>query len=244
MALNIGMGLLLDQMTKGVAAPFVDPSSLPNLQLWYDAQDAASITSAANAVSQINDKSGNARHGTQGVGASQPTTGTRTLNTKNVLNFDGVDDSLGISNSGFGPYASVTIFYVADVDDTATSKSMFASGSGAMSLLANATEQISFGRQQQITIGSGGAGFTNGIIAINGAPSGSAMWYSGVNQFTNAVAPAPTITTTAIGVQQGTNRFDGGIGEVIVYDRVLSQSEMNLVGNYLSTKWGISWTNI
>jgi hypothetical protein len=44
-----------------------------DLVVWYDASDAASITHVAGAVSQWNDKSGNADHLTQGTAANQPT---------------------------------------------------------------------------------------------------------------------------------------------------------------------------
>jgi hypothetical protein len=44
-----------------------------DLLVWYDASDSASITHVAGAVSQWNDKSGNADHLTQGTAANQPT---------------------------------------------------------------------------------------------------------------------------------------------------------------------------
>lgn len=34
------------------------------------------------------------------------------------------------------------------------------------------------------------------------------------------------------------------MAELIAYDRVLTTEEMNEVGNYLSNKWGIIWTDV
>src|SRR5207253_147257 len=68
------------------------PTDIAGCQAWYDPSDLASITSSGGAVSQLNDKSGNARHLTQATGSLQPITGTRTQNGLNVIDFDGVDD--------------------------------------------------------------------------------------------------------------------------------------------------------
>jgi hypothetical protein len=64
---------------------------LPNLALWLDAADTATITESGGAVSQWDDKSGNGYNVTQGTGAAQPTTGSTTQNGLNVLSFDGGD---------------------------------------------------------------------------------------------------------------------------------------------------------
>jgi hypothetical protein len=61
---------------------------------WYDAADTATITESSGAVSQWNDKSGNGYNILQATGANQPTTGTRTQNNRNVIDFDGSNDQL------------------------------------------------------------------------------------------------------------------------------------------------------
>jgi len=38
--------------------------------------------------------------------------------------------------------------------------------------------------------------------------------------------------------------IEGGIAEIIMYDRNLSFPERNQVGNYLEGKWGITWTDV
>jgi hypothetical protein len=67
------------------------PLDLSGLVAWYDASNAASITSSGGAVSQLADLSGNGYHLTQATAGAKPTTGTRTQNGLNVLDFDGGD---------------------------------------------------------------------------------------------------------------------------------------------------------
>jgi hypothetical protein len=69
------------------------PAALASSELkaWYDFSDTATITESGGAVSQVNDKSGNGNHIIQGTAAAKPTTGANTLNSLNVLTFDGGD---------------------------------------------------------------------------------------------------------------------------------------------------------
>jgi hypothetical protein len=76
-----------------VSAPWT-PLNLTGLQLWLDAADTATITHSAGAVSQWNDKGPAARHHVQATSTAKPTTGTRTINGRNALDFDGTSDRL------------------------------------------------------------------------------------------------------------------------------------------------------
>jgi len=94
----------------------IDPLSwtpaLINTALWLDAADASTVTVSGGTVSQWNDKSGNARHATQSTVGNRPTYTSAALNGKNVLTFDGTNDTLiGAfmpSLSDFSVFAVVT----------------------------------------------------------------------------------------------------------------------------------------
>jgi len=60
--------------------------SMISTALWLDAADASTITTSGSEVTQINDKSGNARDFT-GASGTRPSTGIATLNSNNVLSF-------------------------------------------------------------------------------------------------------------------------------------------------------------
>ena len=94
--MSLSVGVMADSYNKPSAGGGWTPASLgAALQYWFDASDAATITDAgAGAVSAWNDKSGNARHVTMATATYRPLTGTRTINGRNVIDFDGVNDAL------------------------------------------------------------------------------------------------------------------------------------------------------
>lgn len=92
---------------KGASGPFA-VTDLPNLELWLDASDTDSITHAANAVSQWDDKSGQGNHATQGTGSAQPTTGS-SVNSLNAIDFDGSTDWMNLPDNLINATA-ITIF--------------------------------------------------------------------------------------------------------------------------------------
>jgi len=75
-------------------------TAITGLQAWYDASDAStlfdattggSLVAADGGVARWEDKSGNARHMTQGTSGSRPTRKTAIQNSLAVLRFDGGD---------------------------------------------------------------------------------------------------------------------------------------------------------
>ncbi len=117
-----------------------NPRALPNLLAWYDASDSSTclnntspITPATNGqtVTQWTDKSGNGNHLTQGTGISQPVVATNALNGKQVLNFDGSNDSC-VTGFSFALAATKTLtaFVVAksDLSTAATFLALHRSG--------------------------------------------------------------------------------------------------------------------
>jgi hypothetical protein len=68
--------------------PRFNPAEIPGLHSWWDAADAASVTLDSGRVSQLSDKSGNARHLTNTTsGSTQPSYVTEARNGLNVARF-------------------------------------------------------------------------------------------------------------------------------------------------------------
>jgi hypothetical protein len=87
---------------------FVPVPTISGLQLWLDASDASTLYDATSGgslvvadggVARWEDKSGNVRHMTQGTAGSRPLRKTAIQGGKDVLRFDGSDDSLSVPNS-------------------------------------------------------------------------------------------------------------------------------------------------
>jgi len=71
-----------------VASHRFDPRSIPGLESWWDAADAASVTLDSGRVSQLSDKSGKGRHAANSTsGSTQPSYVTAGRNGLNVARF-------------------------------------------------------------------------------------------------------------------------------------------------------------
>jgi len=82
------------------------PAALTGLQLWLDASDTSTVLEAAadpaeanDPVSQWSDKSGNARHATQGTTAARPVYRSAVQNSRNVIEWDGTDDFFNVGTT-------------------------------------------------------------------------------------------------------------------------------------------------
>jgi hypothetical protein len=228
-----------------------------NLGYWLDATDQATITESGGAVSQWNDKSGN------GINFLQPTSNKRPLlvtdqTTGNqFLRFDGSDDSLEIANSFWSGKTNYTIFWVfkwfsgsiADYEPIMTT--------------TNSAKNVDNGSFYYINPSNRGAcyplythgnvfydsgfSYTAGQTYINDYCADGTTY----NIYRNSVfegggrqGGAPNLANNEIisicyQYVGGSNRwakFD--VGEIIVYNATLTQTQILDVRKYLNSKWG------
>ena len=118
--------------------PLASPTTIPGLQLWLDASDAStlydatsggSLVAADGGVARWEDKSGNARHATQGTSGSRPLRKTAVQGGRDVLRFDGSNDSLSIPSStatfNFMHNGDNTLFIVYRAGTTANPNTLY-----------------------------------------------------------------------------------------------------------------------
>lgn len=234
--------------TDTVAKAFV-PTDISSMALWLDASDLSSITDAgAGAVSQWNDKSGNARHATQSTGANRPVTGTRTLNSKNVLDFGGGDQQLDLPSGMYGVSAGAnTVIVVAAADNTNNNHRFYngtISGTTAVTIRYGSTTTYAVQNRTSLSLttttitrdtNAHASGFRRSGTAITG-------FFNGVEG--TAGSNAQDATVDALSISHPTDTIDGLVAEVIVYAKSLSNAELNKVGNHLASKWGVTWTGV
>lgn len=236
-----GKGARFNTVSTTAAAPSFFPTDITGCIGWFDASDAGSITASGGQVSQWNDKSGQANHVTQGTGSQQPITGTRTINSLNGLDFTTASSQfLGKSSSPTLDASSIFAVFKRDLSQT---EAVVGSNSGSAYLvginLTNGRLRCSRGtgingtttnlsntvHQCSWTFGAGGGNTANG-------------WCDAVQEYTNSNANVNNSTGFSIGCNIGANFFDGIIGEIIIYDNVLSAGNRQAVESYLKTKWG------
>lgn len=228
------------------------PTDIAGLALWNDASDTASITATANAVDQWNDKSGNARHTTATL-SRRPTTNTRTINSLNVLDFDGTDDvMIGAAGTLAIPNGANTIFvvYASDNLGDATQNIMngLNAGSGLRYALGNTATDFQCQNRTTSSIYTTQALVrSTSTVAAGFIRSGTSItpFVNGVKGAAGTNAEDITLTQLNIGAQTNTgtiNRFNGMLAEIIWYNSALSDANCNLVGSYLTSKWAATWT--
>lgn len=241
-----------DQLLRKPTSSF-SPADISNLAAWFKADDAASITSSGGAVSQWNDKSAGANHATQGTSTFRPITGTRTINGKNALDFDGLEDHFilpsglyNISNSANTTF----IVYQTDATGDAFQRPLIGTnGTGRWAVGSISSTTIAM-----INSGTGTTGGASLSLAwdttarlVIGTRSGTSqsVYRDGGTPSTNTNATDLVMTSLTIGnTNTSGNRFNGLIAEIIVYSKLLTASEINQVGNYLQAEWGLTYTAV
>lgn len=95
--------------------------SIAGLRLWLDASDSATVLNSigpdvpatnGQTIRRWNDKSGNGYHANQATGANQPLLETGVQNSRPGISFDGSNDHLVASVTGFQSLADITVFQV------------------------------------------------------------------------------------------------------------------------------------
>lgn len=222
-----------------------------NLLAWYDASVVSSITDAgAGAVSQWNDLSGSAYHLTQGTGGARPTTGTRTINGRNVIDFDGSSDFMDSSCPTSDRTSST--FVVAAADTFGQQDKIYgSSGSGGEALRISSdaihaprclcVDKDNVAQLYQSTLGPGCGGVLRPFVAACLLTDTTIeIRINGASQSTSESSTFTAARTLRIsGGSTGVEFFNGVIGEFIKYSAALAASEADMVIAYLSKKWGI-----
>lgn len=228
---------------------------------WFDMSDisAANMTASSGLVSKVLNKAGTNNNLQQATTSAQPKNNTRTLNGLPVLEFahDGTRNDIMIFDSNDPLDAPFTVFVVGQSDqnvptiDQAFIGRQTAAISGQWVLLRNGNFPIF----QSYLFGTGGdSGSTQ---TSNNNANIFTVWFQDGDRLNfklnNNTATQGNIrsgydntnsTKLAIGGSNGNNNLaaslDGIIAEIIIYNKVLSSSQITQVNQYLSRKWGIA----
>ena len=245
------------------------PRRISGLQLWLDAADQATLfdaTSGGNlvtadgvAVARWQDKSGNNRHATQSTANARPILKTGIKNGKNVLRFDGANDSLLGNAPSFSQYSlfivykSISshinnfsnftpVFMLGKQGDTSPASRLtqlfYADGFFSWSVKTASTpaSDLNITRNDNFNLHS--------CIAPLGSGTARYLLNGASEKNVNVSTLSGTINTPviySIGTTSWSSPFcmNGDISEILVYNSALTASQCQLVESYLNNKWAI-----
>jgi hypothetical protein len=216
--------------------------------LWLDAADASTVTTVSGAVSQWNDKSGNARHATQATSNRRPAYTSSGLNGKNVLTF--ADDFLANTAVDWGDSAS-SVFLVLGATGAGTYRNIITTGTGVTNQWSYGLTNLNAYAIFQILAGAQAFSVTPSITDIlcftsagrSGTSVSATLTTNGTLNGTQTRS-APGLTSAA-GVVIGSNGavdepFTGFIGEVVLVPEIVSTNTRQQMEGYLAHKWGLT----
>lgn len=241
-------------MLMGLGAPLSGASAFTPATLtptaWWDASDTATISHVAGAVTQIDDKSGNGNHFVQDTGSAQPKTGTRTINSLNVLDFDGGDF---MSVTSFTHPASFHLFMAALVDATDhNNDSIWAFTGTVLNYWCRAFAQPAFRAQffENGTATWAASSLADDIVGaaclIDGAFDATAdtiaIARNGVSYHTASdydVASGESASIFMFGNAAGSQRPDGAVMEYVLLPAPATGDDATAMRGYFTGKWGV-----
>lgn len=250
-------GIIASSFAK-VAAP------ASGYNLWLDAADTATISVSGSAVTQWTDKSANAYTFTQGTAGNRPSSGTRTINSKNVIDFDGGDVLSSTAAASTWNFlhntGDSTWFYVFLPDDITSTQILFATNgafgdkNGAWHLISSSDHnfRVTVDPAGAVSSVSAAATISTAVLYTVKSDTGNATaadrlkYYKDLGSATgsNTATATPTdnnaYQTLQIGATStGTLGFNGAIAEMLFYPGLLSDSDRVKTRDYLLAKWGI-----
>ena len=224
----------------------VAPTDYANLKVWYDPSDTGSIIDAgAGAVSQLNDLSGNGYHLTQGTAGDRPVTGAFTINSLNVIKYDGSSDFL--RNTSFSLTTTAMTWFAVFKHDTGSEASP-----GRVGSITNGTSEdwnesggaglgdIDDQGSYPVITNAGAFGTDTHVFCLrrNGTAWTATMDGASYGSGTGS-SSAFSATRIALGcsANDGGRNWDGIIAECFMYSVSLSDTDRDALTGYLTDKW-------
>jgi hypothetical protein len=225
-------------------------AATPDMLLWLRA-DAGITYSSGTFVSGWADQSTYGRNAAQATVSRQPVFAPATLNAQPTLQFSNANSSaLGLGANAFGGHQTTFIVY----NDTSTASwttpigSVYTGGSASYHGHSDDTAIFS-GIHTNINTRSGSNYRGGALIGTGTSTPRPDAFAIDVYRAAGAYPAGQNINT--IGADEccpsptGTGRsINGGIAEILVYDRQLSGVEIDAVGNYLAAKYALTWNDI
>lgn len=246
-----GSGVVIVRYPVDVDIPLFDPTQLDDLVAWYDMSDESTLTVSSTDVTAIADKSGHANDlSPSGAGYYQ----LSKMSGRTAIYNDSAGTEVGYQTGAISLTSEITVFAVFDHphDAAATGQNEYffdSRGGGRMSMaFFHGVASDPFGVAFQA-----GDLYTSAYRPGINTPSWGAFRVTGTgdDEFWTSYNSTRLAASVSVGEIDGFTvgnyripaaqyNWDGHIGEVIVYNRPLSDAEVQLVESYLNKKWKIN----
>lgn len=237
-----------NQVTGSVAVRQPKPTDVTTSCLLWLRGDNEVSTTTDGLVTGWADQSGSDNDAAQATQASQPryVPGGGVAGTAGV-EFDGIDDFLNVASlAATSNDRTIIVVYRQDAPATAP-QYLVAGAASQLAVLAVTTtnQKLGFDPSAGEVEFSGldaAAGDQIATLVLNSA--------SGASAYRNTTAPPDTASYSSAGAwtagnvvigqsDQGDSRFKGVISEIIIYDGVLSQADLDYVHGLLASRYGL-----
>jgi len=242
MLVNLGKGI---SPIAPLKPQLFSPISVNGLAAWYDAADSSTLSVSAGNISQWEDKSGHLRHVSQSTGSRQPAHDTQ----NNLVAFN-ADQYLFSAQLNFN-LQNLTFFTVGKVRGiSAWGNYVFTQGPDGTFWGLRWNGDAANLKPGFKILGNNNA-FSQAVMLdtdylIAGRFDNSADttegYVNGVRYLNNISAAGNPGSNNQFFIGQNNQGLD--VHEILIFDRALSDQEINKIGLYLADKWGVSWANI
>jgi hypothetical protein len=225
------------------------------LELWLDASDAGTFTFASGSqVSQWADKSGNGNDASTGF--NYPTLQANAIGGRPAVSFTSTQAGAPASTplsipGGLNVIGNQdrTVLLVMNYSVQIGNNEIFGTSTGNMVDVGTWTPSGT--QNERLRLRQTGSAFSAAhtvplgpnLIAIQGDSTGTRAWRNGTPIINDAGSFFHWAMNSNMGVGGSGfpgREYDGQLAEMIVYDRALSDLELNSVGFYLQQKYGLA----
>jgi len=244
-----------DNAAVSAASEDFTPASIDGLSLWLDANKGISAADGG-AVALWEDQSAGENDATQATEGNKPIyRATGGPNSKACLEFTNLaNSSLSVNGaSNILSSRNATLFFVISRGNTEAEQSFLVTDidgdNGAVELYINITNPGSFS-----FFGKGADAITStdlvnhstfaiiGFRLIEDGTSTSAVYVNGSATTGTLQNSGRTVTTTKIGSTAAPEAPDMKVAEIIGYPSALSDANITKIGEYLATKYALTWS--
>jgi len=226
------------------STPF-SPEDISDLYAWFDMSEVATITkdSGTNRVSKVENKEGTtARDLLQSTGDDQPLWISASRNGLDVVDFDG-DRWLQTASALTEIDQPVTIFIVLETPAGDSGQRWWYNShtdvSQNFATYSNeASDYFSVNVDNRLDVDFSAGGGIWQYVTTQYNTTDTKLRMNGVEKIDGDVGP-DGFSGYILGAYNGSGNFiDTPIGEVIIYDKLVSGSELTSMETYLKDKWG------